>query len=179
MKLRLGFISNSSSSSFIVKTRPTKWDIILTKTSAEEIPMEEKTIELLKKFGFKSTENHDPFREEMVCIAEEKLETGDGSLLSLYMVCNQDIALQFLVANDIPFKASVHYGQYLYSYDKGDDYIYVIRNFGIAYINKPKELEANFDEICMYEKPIKKIDKKQYIRGYDEKESMFFMTGER
>ncbi len=78
--------------------------------------------------------------------------------------------MQFLVANDIPFKAAVHYSDYLYSYDPKDEEIYILRNFGIDYHHNPKELEEDLKEEEI--KPLRKISKEEYLKGYDEEESL-------
>ena len=180
MKLRVGFVSNSSTASFVVKTRPSEWDILLTEIDPKDIELmtlPQEKVDLLKKLGFYPTIEMDPFAKEMGRI---RRKTKNDTFLTFSMTCNHDFGLQFLVANDIPFKASVHYGHHLYSYEAGDDYIYVLNNFGIEFLHNPKEFEErlNNPEITWVDgSPMKKINKKEYLKDYDEKESIALMTG--
>ncbi len=97
-------------------------------------------------------------------------DTEDETYLGYWITCNHDFVMQFLVANDIPFKAAVHYSDYLYSYDPKDEEIYILRNFGIDYHHNPKELEEDLKEEEI--KPLRKISKEEYLKGYDEEESL-------
>lgn len=187
MKLRVGFVSNSSTASFVVKTRPTAWDITLKGLGEEDIELytlAPEKIELLKKCGFVPTTEENPFRKELnTCIGDYEVtpDTDDDSILGFWMTCNHFEVLQFLVANDIPFKASVHYGHYLYSYDPKDEHIYIIQNFGLEYMNRPKDLEELIDNPKEHEwvdlNPLKKIDKKKFLEDYVEEDSIKMMTG--
>ena len=183
MKIRSGFVSNSSTASFIVKTKPTEWDKLFHKEETIRV-MPSTEIEFLKKCGFIPTNSTNPFEKELTTQfgdPEEKPETEDDTLLRLWMVCNHDYGLRFLVANNISFKASIHYGHHLYSYDRDDAYIYVLNNFGMEYLNHPKKLEDELNDPEMDwvdGKPFRKIKVSKYLKGYDEKEAISIMTGE-
>jgi len=173
MKIRSGFVSNSSTASFIIKTRPTN------KNGKEDLfILSKEKIELLKKYGFYPTKECNPFRVKLNTYSFIKDEIDD-TLLGYWMSCNQEFVLEFLVANNIPFKASIHYNHYLYSYDPQDEFIYILHNFGLQHINEPKQLEKAMqnDEIKKYTnvEPFEKISKKEFLENYNEESSIEFM----
>jgi len=101
MKTRLGFVSNSSSSSFVIEKTS------YTDNPAKEIVSKEQ-IEMLIKEGFKECE----------------------FFLKLEITCNQDDVIYLLVKNKIPFRASLHYGHESVIYlPESDDLFYGV-NFG-------------------------------------------------
>ncbi len=175
MKIRAGFVSNSSTASFIVKTRPSEWDNLFDK-EATVLTLSQGKIELLKKHGFWPTKETNPFAREWGVILGK---TDDDTFLTFKISCNHDYVLQFLVANDIPFKAAVHYGEELYSYDIEDENIYILRNFGMEFMNNPKKLEGRIDnpENWMNLDPLTKISKKEFLEGYSEEESIKIIQG--
>jgi len=182
MKLRAGFVSNSSTASFVVKTKPTEWDRTMKRLSSEELDamtLSQEKIDLLKKCGFVPTTEENPFRREMNLSLGDyavKPDTEDDALLGFWLTCNHLEVMEFLVANDIPFKATAHYGHYLYSYEPKDEHVYVLQNFGIEFMNKPKELEEIMEDPEENRwrndlKPLRKIDKKSFLRNYDDETS--------
>lgn len=183
MKIRLGFVSNSSTASFVVKTRPDEWDIMMNRVEKNDIPtLPAEKVELLKKCGFVPIKDNDPFRKELNLCGEDytvKADTIDDTFLGYWMVCNQDFVLEFLVAHDIPFKASVHYSQSLYSYDPKNGYVYILANFGIEYLRDPKELEERMNDPETRElyniEPLRKVSKEDFLKGYNEEESIKMM----
>ena len=186
MKRRIGFVSNSSTASFVVKTKPTEWDYMSHNLSEEDvaaITLPKEKVELLKESGFYPTKEENPFREELNTQIGDgsKAKTKDDTLLAFWISSNHDYALQFLVAHDIPFKAAVHYGQYLYTYDPKDKCIYRLQNFGIEYLKSYKDLEAAINKEDDYDwidiEPLKVIDRKEFLKDYNEKESLMMMGG--
>ena len=129
MKTRQGFVSNSSSSSFIVLNNteyfnPTKG--VLTK----------KQLSAIKKHGaFKETSsiflNDSPFDVDK-----------NDKVVNYYthVTCNQDDIIYFLLKHNIPFVASVHYDE-TWRYFKGSDSIYVTRNEKIEGQKTEEELK--------------------------------------
>lgn len=129
MKVRCGFVSNSSSSSFVVMIRDplaVDTDLIIAKEQ----------IKKLIKYGFKIFNNIYPqnvtygdyIKGNLVQSLKEVKETDVS--LAYHIDCNQDEVICFLIKNKIPFKASVHYQQYYYAYVENSNYLYKIPNLG-------------------------------------------------
>lgn len=167
MKIRDGFVSNSSTSSFVVKTKPTEYDKVSHKEKDIFILSEEK-IKLLKKYGFAPIRRDDPFNMDF----RSPSNSTNDTLLGYLVTCNYEFIAEFLVANDIPFKASIHYDHHLYSYDPRDEFIYILHNFGLQHFRDPKCLKKDTTL-----KPFEKISKKEFLKNYNEKDSIEFMKG--
>lgn len=186
MKIRAGFVSNSSTASFVVKTRPDEWDIMMDRVEKKDIPiLPQEKVDFLKKCGFVPIKDNDPFRRELNNCGGDYLvegDTKDDTFLGYWMVCNQDFVAELLIAHDIPFKASIHYSHSLYSYDPKDEYLYILANFGIEYLNRPKDLEEIMNDPERRElydtEPLRKISKEEFLKDYDEKNSLKIMSGD-
>ncbi len=158
MKVRKGFVSNSSSSSFIIMIKeeaPTikdKKDMFFLANDED--------IKKLRNFGFQESNATSPFRTNEDDTHGEHYE---GPLsMHYYVTCNQDEVIYFLVKNNIPFKAACHYRCYFTSYRKNSNYILTARNFGY--------------ELCMYGEdkfalqhmkemlPFEKLDKEKWLK---------------
>jgi len=120
MKIRNGFVSNSSSSSFIVSVKHFKTDKMILSFEDQE---------KLLDFGFKFTDclsiNH-------YCYEEDK-ESEENYALGISMNCNQDEVISFLLKNNIPFCASIHYNHRMMFYQKDEEHVLVLNNFGVEY----------------------------------------------
>lgn len=103
MKFRNGFVSNSSSSSFIVP--------VYTGCFNDDKRVITKSTEvLLKEYGFKYKR----------VLREYQLDIS----------CNQCCTMKFLIEHNIPFKANCHYDQEMYAYDGKSDSLVMLNNFG-------------------------------------------------
>lgn len=128
MKIRTGFVSNSSASSFVVKIK--NW----LEVEKLRFLISKDKINLLEKFGFwKSTAtipSHVSWRDfDDESLAKAK-EGKDYWSYAYSVSCNEDEVLHFLVDNKIPFSALCHYDHYLVYYD-GKNKIIVARNYGM------------------------------------------------
>jgi hypothetical protein len=130
MKTRNGFVSNSSSSSFIVKYR----DMENTCGKIHHFYLTDTELKLLKKYGFKYTTVNNPY---FVGILSTALKTStkikdfrfyDDINLSYDVTCNQDDVIYFLLKNKIPFVALCHYEQELVVWDGKSKFFYEMPN---------------------------------------------------
>ena len=146
MKTRKGFVSNSSSSSFIVKYI----DDFNGETSL--IYLDDNTINELEEYGFVKTDAYGP--EQYSCV--DKFDpTKDYLPFINYgydVTVNQDDVIYFLLKNNIPFHASCHYGDEDVFYAKDAEFFYTIQNVGrqaesiLRYL-PPYGEEKSFDKI--------------------------------
>jgi hypothetical protein len=171
MKLRNGFVSNSSSSSFIV----IRYDLF---NSVTLITYEQE--KKLMDFGFVKTQVCCPvqfyfedsrfFENDEPCIVagvkirntEIKSATTNAYNLGYEVICNQDEVIFFLLKNKIPFKASLHYDEYTMVY-KGKQTVKVLCNFGHMY--GWLENELNINKTLQKYKKIRTINRKDLISG--------------
>ena len=173
MKIRNGFVSNSSSSSFIVKDI----DGVFNKGSKKG-RLTKKDINKLEGYGFKSTHLMHPshldstdYRDKSVW--EPLIDKDTNEIIirnfGLHVSCNQDEVIEYLVSNNISFIATIHYGQQLYLFNKGDENIMVFENFGSivetyyqdASWEKIKgQLELFGNPVPYYQIPIEEIKEK-------------------
>ena len=148
MKLRNGFVSNSSSSSFLVKHITRDWD----KTP----PLSKEDIILLEDYGFYKTY---AFYPDQVTNESELIKDTDPYNYGLDVICNEDEPLIWLVKNNIPFTADCHYGQFTLVYEKDSDHIVSLRNNGHFY------LMTYTKDLVDYNKGMVKIPKEEFIKG--------------
>lgn len=162
MKQRYCFVSNSSSSSFVVNIYN---DWFKKEENDKAITLEQQ--KLLEEYGFKCT------NATLLCIQSfegwppsqcfDSLENPNGVSYGFYVACNQDYVIEFLVKNRIPFHALVHYGHESMLYDGKSDEVDVFQNFGIRagmYGLDSHDLEYPPHERIKYpiEYPIKRND---------------------
>ena len=128
MKLRRGFVSNSSSSSFIVKFKTKKsgmdgYDKFVTDEQEK----------ILKKIGFVQsiyTKTSDLNSKDW---GEEYVNDNTYFINYVYQVpINQDIIIETLVRHDISFSMSTDFGITTYIYDAKKELLKIYTNPGIA-----------------------------------------------
>jgi len=136
MKIRSGFVSNSSSSSFIVRVHEPKHDKKTGKFICYANVLTPTKEKKLKEFGFFKTYAHSPSqvpvraedqRQEEKDVIKEKYENYN---YGYDIICNQDDITYFLLKNRIPFVSEQHYGHRHIFYD-GKDKVIVAINFGV------------------------------------------------
>lgn len=160
MIIRTGFISNSSSSSFVVKINE-----FFPGREKPDITKDE--IDLLKKYGFKQTHTGTPSYIES--LGGDIIEDVKGDYLAYFVICNQNQVIKFLIENNIPFIAACHYGHDFMIYKRNSDHIISIFNpgcyaetYGLEYLeNKLKMLKQAY---------IEKYPIEEYLEEYEELE---------
>jgi hypothetical protein len=167
MKTRNGFVSNSSSSSFIVR----RYDFVQKGTKSVKVKLTTtKQDNTLKKFGFRKTIVNSP--EQIPDFCDKKAWKDEEKLLknkSLHrlgwnycyeIICNQDDVIIFLIKEKIPFVASVHYGHETFLYVPENDDLYIATNYGTI-----MEMHGPTDsmELKSSSKPIKCVKGIDYI----------------
>jgi len=175
MKIRNGFVSNSSSSSFIVKYSETTYEKLTDPKPKKKkivyylIPEE---LKLLEKSGFKKTAMNSPTAYEFLPEKEFENKKTQNKFFKNYwcnlaynITCNQDDVICFLLKNNIGFTASCHYGHESVFYKKDEEYFYIIPNLGLSFETygiDDKHMEMFKDS------KIQKIKVVDFIKDYDE-----------
>ena len=157
MKIRKGFVSNSSSSSFLVSY----------KNFDDEVILSQRDYDTLRKGGFKLS------KKTNVSDYRYIREDEDNPVSLEYDIsCNQDDVVYFLLYHDISFMASCHYDDYMLFYEKGTDYVVWLENHGLQYErshfqDNKHNVGHPFYEMFMKEiqevKPYKKIKKSSWL----------------
>lgn len=137
MKTRNGFVSNSSSSSFLVRVK----DYLFGNKGKK---LTNAQIKKLEKFGFRKTvagcpDNIDNDSYMQALISRDYFHYG------YTVTCNQHEPLEFLFKNRISFEAEIHYGHESWYYDGETDKLIIGQNVGkkIGYVVSSKTLDID------------------------------------
>jgi len=168
VKIRNGFVSNSSSSSFVVIGS----DYFNGKSKTSYITAKEKRI--LLKYGFKRVNCFYADQIDLDLTEQDQCKRKIYQKVDNYgylITVNQDDVIYFLLKNNIPFEASCHYGHYTVIYQKGAKNFLMVQNFGTQASmsnwrsKNYKDLVSKTGRFTMLEnKPITKINVKRWLR---------------
>lgn len=159
MKIRAGYVSNSSSSSFCVKVR----DATKIEEEKNKMILSPDVINNLIDYGFKwikVTKNPNFIFEKHEPTSSFDAFSSTKTIYLYYEVaCNEHIVFNFLFEHKIPFMASSNYGCELWVYE-GEDDCYVFENTAKKYMmcSGSKVTRENFiKNIVTREKPYRKV----------------------
>lgn len=144
MKIREGFVSNSSTASFIVKY----YEFF----SKDKKPLLTKAVvNKLVKFGFWKSWASYPEQVNYTEHKEKPIEDDNFISYVFENICNELDTIEWLVKHNIPFEADCHYGQYTLTFEKDATIVKVYKNLGKlalmhGIIKNPKK-EKCYDEI--------------------------------
>jgi len=146
MKLRNGFVSNSSSSNFVVSNKEPH-----VYPEPEEDLLSEDDMKKLRDYGFfELRDKHDKPQEFQYEVS-----------------CNQDDVIEFLLKNNIPFEAECHYGHYHVFFYPKKDLVIQAWNYGceISTYGLDSAMEYFEDDFMSKERKegVKKFTKKEYL----------------
>jgi len=150
MKVRNGFVSNSSSASFVVVVREFSWE---TKSCERKISVEQER--KLLDFGFQYTKGYPPYilrnPGEIVNSPEDFAEKDDISLC-FDVICNEEEVAEVLFRNKIPFMAMIQNGEFLQVYDGKSDFYEMFTDYVNHFLTYRSSNQSAFD-MFKYLKP--------------------------
>jgi hypothetical protein len=166
VKIRAGFVSNSSSSSFVV---PIKTSSLKSMFGQEETPLLDKNmIEKLLSLGFVYSKF--PYPMDNYIIGPKRYTSSRPSdSLAIDVVCNQDEIIAQLVKLNVSFKGVCHYGHESVFFKAGDKEVTFVPNYGMVYEMyhwDPVEGQTNYVNDFGFKdlkKSIRKVPIKEYL----------------
>ena len=137
MKTRSGFVSNSSSSSFIVRV-PCETDTKIRLHDSDEMLTSE-DLSKVQDYGFRPTTVYQASQLEAGCETNEWYEGEKRAIaentrqLGYQVSCNEDEVIEFLVRNNIPFTGSTHYGHQSVFFRRDSKELIRVENSGLIF----------------------------------------------
>jgi hypothetical protein len=157
MKVRPGFVSNSSSSSFVVMRSKDVW---VNEKEKEKILTREHE-KLLKKNGFSLQLCYFPHQVDTGRkLSAKEIKNADWGKS---VVCNQDCEIEFLLKNRINFVADIHYEHYTMIYDGNSDVLLIAQNYG-KQAQMCGDNKTNFKPWC--KQGVEKITGETYLKNH-------------
>ena len=161
----MGFVSNSSSSSFVVVNKD-----FLSSNNKDSLTKEEKL--KLINFGFQITDAAIPLHilidgmnnGGMKDVLIEKDSLLNDCYYGYYVDCNQIDVSCFLLKNNISYKAVTHYGDDTEVFNKDDKYFHILHNFSSCLLGK----KINREEVKRHKK-VTRIDVKKFLKMFDDR----------
>jgi hypothetical protein len=153
MKIRNGFVSNSSTASFLVRHK----DYLGTN---KEHLLSKKEIAFLEKLGFYKT--YASYPDQIDDSDSAKIKEEDYYNFGYFIICNEHEILEELIKNKIPFIANCHYDQYTVVYERDSKYIDVFINAGKHYSMMLDNTEHIIKKPCGKRLTIKQFLKEGY-----------------
>lgn len=147
MKVRHGFVSNSSSSSFVVSL----FNRGIGENKERQVTEEQEN--LLKEFGFKYCGRIMPTKIVL------GVSPRDGNTHMFYNVTvNECEIIYWLVSKGIPFSASCHYGHESVFFEKDSDKVLTMHNVGLVReMYGPDPYDFGKNRAGLYEQPVSEI----------------------
>lgn len=178
MKIRTGFVSNSSSSSFIVEAY--KFNFLSSKQIIEEKKTGKKSpmyVPVLtpKQMEFLNTHTYFVGSKPMFTRTDNPhqlpiVPSEDGKYYYAECVCNQYEIMVPLLKNKIPFTADWHYGHETVIYCGGSEMIFA-SNYGVElamYCRESIRKAKDWYKMEMGKKPIRIVKVKDYLKEHTE-----------
>lgn len=137
MKTRNGFVSNSSSSSFVVR----RYDDLFS-PKHRKVCLSPDQSRKLKRNGYKLALAYYPHQVEDYDGKDGLLPPKDRRFANYvkHVICNQDDEIHFLLKNRLSFVANCHYEHESLIYDGKSDTLLIAQNFG-----KQAEMSGGID----------------------------------
>jgi hypothetical protein len=127
MKTRQGFVSNSSSSSFVVQNYSDAF------SKKPKKCLSSAKVKKLMAHGFALDTASYPHQVGLRDMTQSHKLTPDEMLFATWtkaVICNQDVEIEFLLKNRISFVAECHYEHESFIYDGKSDKLIIAQNYG-------------------------------------------------
>jgi hypothetical protein len=166
VKIRTGFVSNSSASSFVVPIKTTSLKSMLGQK--ETTLLDKNMIAKLLSLGFVYSKSPYPMYN-YVRGPKQYTSSKPSDNLALDVICNENEIIAQLVKLNVSFMAVCHYGHESVFFKKGDQEVTIVPNYGVVYEMyhwDPVEGQTNYVNDFGFKdlkKSIRKVPIKEYL----------------